>query len=460
MVEEQQTRKQHPIPQQVLGVEFKIVGDLTLKQFGYLGAFGVLAYAAYAAPLPGILSVALALALFGLGVALALVPIQEQPLDQWIVNLFRAIYAPTRWVWRKTAEPPEFLTAPVPKLAEPTKEKVSPEEAQRRLREYLATLKEEEEIEPVDLAEKQRLEAINLEMQTTIAEIAPPTPPSPVKPPVPTPIQSKIEEKLPREKAKLPPAPPKEPERPPLPKRRFEKAKEVPSLASTINYAAGPILKIQRGPSITYTTPLQNVRAGRKFRPSAETVFAPARERVITTEPPEAVPPILPEAPPEPTPSTPVPTPIPSPPVAKPPKTKRETEPKPTEAEKPLIEAPTPPIPKEPEKPEAPKKRVVKAPSPEKAKPPLVKEANVINGIVYDSKGEVIEGALVAIKLPTEEIRRATKTNQLGQFFFSPLPNGRYLVELPKAKQSFARIEIELTGKESPLLEMRPEKHG
>lgn len=459
MAEEQQTTKQHPIPQQVLGVEFKLVGDLTLKQFGYLAAFGVLAYAAYAAPLPTILRFILAFSFLAAGVGLALVPVQDQPLDQWIANLFRAIYAPTRWVWRKIAEPPEFLVAPVPKLAKPAKEAVSPEEAQRRLREYLATLKEGEELEPVDLAEKQRLEAINLEMQTIVTEVVPPTPP-------PTPTLEEIAPAAPSRVAETPKVKPKPPPPPapppPLPERRSEKAEEKPSLASTINYAAEPIFKLQRGTAVTYITTLQNVRVGRKLRPvTGETVFAPARERVITVE--EKVPPATPSIPPvvsPPKPSEFAGPPAPPAPVAPPKPSVTEEPPKPVAPPTPPIEkAPPPPTPERIEKPLVPE-RIIKAPPPEKAKPPLVKEPNVINGVVYDKKGEVVEGMLVVVKSPTGETRRANKTNQLGQFFFSSLSNGRYLIELPKARPSFATMEVELTGKTVPLLELRPESRG
>lgn len=47
-----------------------------------------------------------------LGVALAFMPIQERPLDSWIINFFKAIYKPTFFTWRRGAQaavekPPE-----------------------------------------------------------------------------------------------------------------------------------------------------------------------------------------------------------------------------------------------------------------------------------------------------------------------------------------------------------------
>lgn len=47
-----------------------------------------------------------------LGVALAFMPIQERPLDSWIINFFKAIYKPTFFTWRRGTQtavekPPE-----------------------------------------------------------------------------------------------------------------------------------------------------------------------------------------------------------------------------------------------------------------------------------------------------------------------------------------------------------------
>lgn len=375
---EQQVQKQHPIPQQVLGIQFKLIGDLTLRQFVILALFGGLAYVIFSLPnVNPLIKVPLAGITFLLGVAFGLVPIQDQPLDRWLAYFFRATYSPTRRVWRKIPEPPEFLVVPIPKLVRTVEEGISSEEARKRLEEYLATIKEEA-LSPLDLAEKQQLEFLNLELRETALE------------------------------AKLPPPPPR---KPPLPKRRFEEVKEKPSLASTINYAVEPVLKLQKGKEVTYVTALRNVRVGRRltYAPTAEVVFAPARERVI-----------------EPT--------LPSPPTIEPVTTEAPRRP-----EAPKEVKPPPPPPKV-EKRAPPKKIEPKPP------PPPVGKPNSINGTVYDKKGGTVEGALIAIKNRAGVTIRAIKTNQLGQFSFSPLPNGIYTVELPKAKLPFGIMRVELTG--------------
>jgi hypothetical protein len=39
-----QSNTQHAVPQNIMDVEFKLVGDLTMRQFSYLIVFGLLAY--------------------------------------------------------------------------------------------------------------------------------------------------------------------------------------------------------------------------------------------------------------------------------------------------------------------------------------------------------------------------------------------------------------------------------
>jgi len=429
---EQQVQPQHPIPQQVLGVEFKIVGDLTLRQFGILAVCGLLAYAFFASPIFILFRLLLAAIFLLVGVAFAFVPIQDQPFDQWVANLFKAIYSPTKRVWQKEPEPLEFLVIPIPKLVQTVEEGVSPEEARQRLEEYLTAIRAKEVLTPLDLAEKQQLEFINLELQTSVTE-------APL-PPTPAPFLQ-----------------------PPLPKRRYEEARKRPSLASTINYAAEPVFRLQRGEEVTYVTTLSNIKVGRRlsYTPTtAEVVFAPAKEKVIAPTIEEEAPPPQPPSLPTPLvrPAPPPPYKI-KPPIPAPPALERPTPAEIIPTLRPVVTPPPlPPLP--PPKPVPPEKLRVK-PQPMELKkvelkppPPPVGEPNVIAGTIYDETGKILEGALVAIKNQDGTTIRATKTNQLGQFTFSPLPNGYYTVELPKATLPFAIMKVELTGMIVPPLEI------
>ncbi len=98
--------EQHPIPQNVTTFQFRLIGDMTLKQFGYLVGGAVVAYIIYKLPLPFIFTVPLAVFSAILGFGLAFVPVEERPMDVWVLSFIRSIYNPTQYVWKKQVSPP------------------------------------------------------------------------------------------------------------------------------------------------------------------------------------------------------------------------------------------------------------------------------------------------------------------------------------------------------------------
>lgn len=104
--------EQHAVPQDITGFKFKLVGDMTLKQFGELAFGAIMAYLFFASDFHPVVKWPLVLFFIILGVALAFMPIQERPLDSWIINFFKAIYKPTFFTWRRGTQtavekPPE-----------------------------------------------------------------------------------------------------------------------------------------------------------------------------------------------------------------------------------------------------------------------------------------------------------------------------------------------------------------
>lgn len=93
----------HPIPQNVTSFQFKLVGDMTLKQFLYLAtgvgsAYLLFVFFAHSYPFitwPLIIISALS------GVSFAFLPVGYRPLDRWLAAFLKAIYSPTKRVWRK-----------------------------------------------------------------------------------------------------------------------------------------------------------------------------------------------------------------------------------------------------------------------------------------------------------------------------------------------------------------------
>ena len=101
---------QHPVPQNVTQYQFRLVGDMTLKQFLELAAGLILAILFYSSNLLFIFKAPLILLSVFFGIALAFFPIEDRPLDQCLINFVNAIYKPTRFTWSKTNKVPSIFT--------------------------------------------------------------------------------------------------------------------------------------------------------------------------------------------------------------------------------------------------------------------------------------------------------------------------------------------------------------
>src|SRR3990167_2357057 len=101
--------EQHAIPQNISSYQFRLVGDMTLKQFFQLAGGFLVAFIFYSTPLLPIIKWPFVIFSALLGVALAFLPLEERPLERWIFAFFKAIYAPTMYFWQKTAVPMKFF---------------------------------------------------------------------------------------------------------------------------------------------------------------------------------------------------------------------------------------------------------------------------------------------------------------------------------------------------------------
>jgi len=95
--------EQHPIPQQISSYEFKLVGDMTLKQFLKAAAGIILAIIVNATKLIVLIKWPLMLLLAGSGLILAFVPFEDRPLETWITAFLKSIYSPTIYTYKKRA---------------------------------------------------------------------------------------------------------------------------------------------------------------------------------------------------------------------------------------------------------------------------------------------------------------------------------------------------------------------
>ena len=89
------------MPQPITSYEFRLVGDMTLKQFGKLAAGIILALIVYWINPLAFIKWPLILLFAGLGAAMAFVPFEGRPIDVWIIALFKRIYSPTQYIWKQ-----------------------------------------------------------------------------------------------------------------------------------------------------------------------------------------------------------------------------------------------------------------------------------------------------------------------------------------------------------------------
>ena len=114
--------EQHPIPQDVAGYKFRLIGDMTLKQFIWLAAGIILGLFIYQLPLPFFFKYPLAAIAVGLGAGIAFVPIEGRSMDKWLIAFIKSIYSPTQYVWKKDGgeETSPTITAVVKPVTIPT----------------------------------------------------------------------------------------------------------------------------------------------------------------------------------------------------------------------------------------------------------------------------------------------------------------------------------------------------
>lgn len=135
--------EQHAVPRNISGFQFRLIGDMTLRQFTYLSAGVGLGYLFYRiSPLPGMVTFLISGTMALIGFAFAFLPIQERPLDKWLAVFIKSILSPTRFLWQKNNLAPEILLRPAvaqTKVVSPVYYQVQ-KDAREKLHAYLATL--------------------------------------------------------------------------------------------------------------------------------------------------------------------------------------------------------------------------------------------------------------------------------------------------------------------------------
>ncbi len=335
----------HPIPQNVTSFQFRLVGDMTLKQFLYLASGMSIAYLNFvfvASYLPIIAWPVIILSAL-LGIAFAFLPIADRPLDHWLGAFLKAIYSPTKRVWIKKGkhydQDPNFI---------------------KRLDLYKFKAGFAQSIPQVAPVAIPKIQPVSQSIPVPLPQKPPPA----QEEKTPTPQEHTPQEATPEELSQT-----------------VELAKQAQNLQMQIVGTQKQLDAMKTSNSVeginqilTHLQQLMNDASSVK------------RQLVTVTH-----------------------------------------------------EAPTPQA--------TTKVEVVTLPKTKPTQIVLTSTANVINGIITDTAGNYLDGVVVVIYDKDGLPVRALKTNKLGQFSgATPLPNGKYTIQLEKDSLSFDVLQITLSG--------------
>lgn len=160
--------RDHPIPQDIVGYKFHIIGSMTLKQFAELAAGALLGLAIYSTNLPTPIKWPLICIMVGMGAAAAFLPIEERPLDHWITTFIRIMYRPTKFYWQRVQKIPDAFNFTPNANTQTQESMVDLSPARRdRIKEYIASVNyESQDMDSFALLEQQRLQEIMLAFQS------------------------------------------------------------------------------------------------------------------------------------------------------------------------------------------------------------------------------------------------------------------------------------------------------
>lgn len=397
--------KEHPIPQDVTGYKFHIVGNMTVGQFLQLVAGAVLAFMIYSTNLYDIIKWPLMLLVFGLGAMAAFVPIAERPLSHWITTFIMVLNRPTKFFWRREARIPDYFTF----VSSSNQKVVLPEVdltplRRQKIHEYIDSART---IIGVDQETQQ--------VQLYVDHIGSLFSTTPVTTPHAQPELSKPNLKVRLRSMRSAPSSPISTEIALSTEEKSSDDQEQKTIGQDLSSTLPEITtytseKILQAQSFTKSQEQKNDR---------ELLNAIPKEEVPTIE--HAV-------------------------------EQQKVEEKNAQSNNQTITQLTQQEKVQPNPTNTTKATFnTKLPFPSKPTVP-----NKLVGMVLSANNDLLEGAIVEIKNTDGSITRAVRTNALGQFFVTtPLNKGKYVITVDKSGFTFEPISIELKGKILEPLEIR-----
>ena len=127
----------HPIPQQISSYHFRLVGDMTLKQFFQIAGGALISLLFYASNLHPLIKWPFIFFFSLLGFALAFLPYEDRPLEKWIISFFKSIYSPTIFYWQKIHKQPVFFQDEGVQPSGGPQERIIAPQGKEKMEEYL-----------------------------------------------------------------------------------------------------------------------------------------------------------------------------------------------------------------------------------------------------------------------------------------------------------------------------------
>lgn len=445
---------QHPIPQDVTGFQFKLIGSMTVKQFGFVAAGVITGFITYYLPLPGgvfaiLFKMGFIPAVGISGFIIAFLPIDGRPIDVMATNFAKALLAPNQYVYHKDGREFSFSTVVIrPPETPATEEKpvttisvqsrIESGKKEQQLQEFLlhSRLEPKNKLDEKEMAFLEKFSSAYAATNPNASPSAPaapgaaapqpylqtqhaPTPAIPQKPGS-VPVPKKTPEMLNQQEIQL--------------EQKLEQAKQEESQTQAPEehtLAHQKVLLLENQVKLIHQQKVQLEQELAQLKKQLETqkqtppsvAPAPVTTQAQSVQQAPKPTPVMQTAPA----STPV---VSQTPTAAAPTAQPLAAQKPVSA--PIITTPT-------------NKAFKKAPTVKVASD----TPNVIIGTIKDSRGNILANMLVEVKDTAGNPVRAFKSNTLGQFASAtPLANGSYTIEVedPKKQHTFEKVPVIANG--------------
>ncbi len=103
---------EHAIPQNIMSVEFKLIGDLTIKQFVFVAIPLLLGFLMFVFKVNNYITLVFTGIFLLAALFIDFIPLDDRPLDEWIINFIIAVKNPTQRIWGKKPSYPNILRIP------------------------------------------------------------------------------------------------------------------------------------------------------------------------------------------------------------------------------------------------------------------------------------------------------------------------------------------------------------